>query len=78
MSLKNNQLIKKITGLSTCVCGIIIATNFVFAASFDSTYNMTGGLYSRTFTPSSSSPTVNVKIYPDVGVPGESMSIYLH
>lgn len=38
---------------------------------------MTGGLYSRTFTPSSSSPTVNVKIYPDVGVPGESMSIYL-
>lgn len=42
MNLKNNQLLKKITGLSTCICGIIVATNLVFAASFDSTYNMTG------------------------------------
>lgn len=50
MNLKNNQLLKKITGLSTCICGIIVATNLVFAASFDSTYNMTGGLHSRTFS----------------------------
>lgn len=77
MNLKNNQLLKKITGLSTCICWIIVATNLVFAASFDSTYNMTGGLHSRTFTPSGSSPIVNVKIYPEIGVPGESMSLYL-
>ena len=68
---------KKIIGVSTFFCGIIAVTNFVFAASFNSTYDMTGGLFTRTFSPTSSKPIVTVQTWPDVGVYGQSMSVYL-
>ncbi|MDG4658439.1 hypothetical protein P6P90_16100 [Ectobacillus antri] len=55
---------------------ILLPSVVAFAGSFSSTYWMTGGLFTRYFSVSSSA-TVTVKTYPTQGVNGQTMTIYL-
>ncbi|WP_273127778.1 hypothetical protein [Bacillus weihaiensis] len=70
--------IKKSLGVLAFGATILASTSLVYAASgeYESTYNMTGGVYSKYFDVGSD-PTFTVYVYPEIGVEGSNISLYL-